>query len=77
MLRMIKHFIRAVKMKFCNHDFVLMNTEYNKVSKNTGCGRLWYKCPKCGKMFHSEIMWTGSDSYTKGCYYGIKKRMRR
>lgn len=77
MLRMIKHFIRAVRMKFCNHDFVLVDTEYNNVSRKIGCGRLWYKCPKCGKMFHSEIRWTGSDSYIKGCYYGIKKRMRR
>lgn len=77
MLRMIKRFIRAVRMKFCNHDFVLVDTEYNNVSRKIGCGRLWYKCPKCGKMFHSEIRWKGSDSYTKGCYCGIKKRMRR
>lgn len=50
-LRMIKRIMRSLRMRFCRHDFQLMNTEYNKVSKNIGCGNaLSYKCSKCGKI---------------------------
>lgn len=48
---MIKRIVRSLRQRFCRHDFVLMNTEYNKVSKQVGCGNaLSYKCTKCGKI---------------------------
>lgn len=74
MLRMIKRFIRAVRMKFCNHDFVLVDTEYNNVSRKIGCGRLWYKCPKCGKVFHVDVNSAGKDASPRGWCHGISKR---
>ena len=77
MLKVIKRLVKLVRARFCKHEFVLMDSEFNKASKNMGCGRLWYKCPKCGRMFYSELMWKGSDTYAKGCFAGIKKRSRR
>lgn len=77
MLRAIKRFAKVVRMRFCRHEFILIDSEYNNVSKQMGCGRLWYRCPKCGKMFHTELRWKGSDSYAKGCFAGIKKRSKR
>lgn len=75
MLRMIKRFIRAVRMKFCNHDFVLVDTEYNNVSRKIGCGRLWYKCPKCGKVFHADVNRVGKDASPRGWCHGINRRI--
>lgn len=50
-LRMIKRIMRSMKQRFCKHEFKLMDTEYNKVSKGIGCGNaLSYKCTKCGKI---------------------------
>lgn len=76
-MRRWKKLLKSLKMRLCNHDFVLVNSEYNDVSKRMGCGRLWYRCPKCGKMFHTEIRWKGSDTYAKGCFAGIRKRSKR
>ena len=77
MLRAIKKFLKLVRMSLCHHEFVLIDSEYNNVSKRMGCGRLWYRCPKCGKMFPTELRWKGSDTYVKGCFAGIKKRSKR
>jgi uncharacterized C2H2 Zn-finger protein len=74
MLRMIKRFIKAVRMKFCNHDFGLVDTEYNNVNRKIGCGRLWYKCPKCGKVFHVDVNRAGKDASPRGWCHGISKR---
>ena len=74
MLKVIKRFVKVVRMSLCHHKFVLMDTEFNKVSLRIGCGHLWYRCPKCGKMVHTEITWKGSDTYAKGVFSGIKKR---
>ena len=49
MLKVIKRFVKVVRMSLCHHKFVLMDTEFNKVSLRIGCGYLWYRCPKCGK----------------------------
>lgn len=48
---MLKRMIKAIRQRFCKHEFVLIKSERNEVSKRTGCSRLWYRCPKCGKMF--------------------------
>ena len=77
MLKVIKRFAKVVRMRFCHHEFILIDSEYNNVSKRMGCGRLWYRCPKCGKMFHTELRWKGSDTYAKGCFAGIRKRSKR
>lgn len=43
--------INAIKQHFCRHHFVEMDTEYNRVSKEVGCGNaISYKCDKCGKI---------------------------
>lgn len=73
-LRMIKRFASLVRMRFCKHDFVLMDTEYNKVSERYGCGYLWYRCPKCGKMFRTEVTWKGYKNHIPG-WCSFKKRM--
>ncbi len=70
----IKRFVNRVRARFCRHEFVLMKNEYNEVSKRMGCCYLWYKCPKCGKMFKSEVSYRGYDSYIPG-WCNFKKRM--
>ena len=74
MLKAIKHFFKVVRMNFCRHRFVLMNNDYNKVSKMLGCGLLWYKCPKCGKVFCADVNRVGKDASPRGWCHGISKR---
>lgn len=74
-VRMIKRFASLVRMRFCKHDFVLMDTEYNKVSKRYGCGYLWYRCPKCGKMFRTGVDTSRHRDYYRGWQELMKKRM--
>jgi len=74
MLKAIKHFVKVVRMNFCRHRFVLMDNEFNRVSRQSGCGILWYRCPKCGKMFRTEVAWEGYKSYVPG-WCSFKKRM--
>ena len=75
MLKAIKHFLKVVRMSLCRHRFVLMDNEYNRVSKMLGCSQLWYKCPKCGRIFYADVEWTvGNITYPRGRCHGISNR---
>ena len=51
MFKRVKKLIRWVRQYFCKHNFVEMDTEYNRASKCIGCGNaISYKCSKCGKI---------------------------
>ena len=51
MFKKVKKLIRWVQQYFCKHNFVEMDTEYNRASKRIGCGNaISYKCNKCGKI---------------------------
>ena len=47
----LRNLINTVRQFFCKHNFAEMDTEYNKASKQIGCGNaISYKCSKCGKI---------------------------
>jgi uncharacterized C2H2 Zn-finger protein len=75
MLKAIKHFLKVVRMNFCRHRFVLMDNDYNRVSRRIGCGRLWYKCPKCGKVFYADIDTSRHRDYYHGWHEVLKNKM--
>ena len=62
-------------MRFCHHQFVLMKTEYNEISKRMGCGYLWYRCPKCGKMVRDLYVSTKHSIYDSGWHEMLKNKM--
>lgn len=48
---MLKRMIKSLRQRFCKHDFRQTDTEYNRTSKQIGCGNaISYKCSKCGKI---------------------------
>lgn len=47
----LRSLINTVRQLFCKHNFVEMDTDYNKASKRIGCGNaISYKCSNCGKI---------------------------
>ena len=72
MLKVIKKLTSLVRMSFCKHEMVLKETEYRNINGRVTRWRLWYKCPKCGKMIHEDI--TGRENYGRNWHDEYRKR---